>query len=124
MRTRGIESLRTGFGIFYKVNGNKLITFTMLNGVFDAMIAYWHDHDCVTDYYMMHLFLALALRRWPETTVDMPRLNGYHCIMMGDWINKGVSKEQWDELTAHVAFHKLNYRKIGNREMEIIKALT
>ena len=96
----------------------------VINGVFDAMIAYWHDHDCVTDYYMMHLFLALALRRWPETSVDMPRLNGYHCIMMGDWINKGVSKEQWDDLTAHVAFHKLNYRKIGNREMEIIKALT
>ena len=31
MRTRGIESLRTGFGIFYKVNGNKLITFAMLD---------------------------------------------------------------------------------------------
>lgn len=25
---------------------------------------------------------------------------------------------------AHVVFHKLNYRKIGNREMEIIKDLT
>ena len=30
MRTRGIESLRTGFGIFYKVKGNKLITLQCL----------------------------------------------------------------------------------------------
>lgn len=90
--------------------------------VLDIMMAYWHEHDCVTDYYMMHLFIGLALHRWPKTAAGMPKLNGYHCIMMGNRIDKETSKEQWDDLITHVAFHKLNYRKIGNKEMEIIKA--
>lgn len=41
----------------------------------------------------------------------MPRENSFHSILLGKALNKAFNQEAWEELTAHVSFHKLNYRK-------------
>ena len=86
----------------------------VLTAVRNALFAYWCDYDCLVDYYIMHLFLDEALRHFPKLLDAMPRGNSYHCIILGDLLAKDFDASAWKDLTEHVCFHKLNFRKANN----------
>lgn len=86
----------------------------VLTAVRDALFAYWRDYDCLVDYYIMHLFLDEALRHSPKLLEAMPRGNSYHCIILGDLLAKDFDAAVWKDLTEHVCFHKLNFRKAND----------
>lgn len=77
----------------------------------NAMQAYWRDYDCTVDYYLMHLFLATALERQTLALAAMPRLNSRNAMLLGSAFDRDYTPTAWQDLTDHVAFHKLNYRK-------------
>lgn len=77
------------------------------------LLAYWHDFDCTTDYYICHLFLAEALRAFPAELEPMPRENSFHSILLGGAFGRDFDAVAWDDLVAHVSFHKLSYRKVA-----------
>ncbi len=79
--------------------------------VLDMLLAYWRDYDCLVDYYIIHLFMGLSLRRFPEVAARMPRENSFHSLLLGRALAKDYNAEKWDDLVAHVSIHKLNYRK-------------
>ncbi len=79
--------------------------------VLDMLLAYWRDYDCLVDYYIIHLFLGMSLRRFPEEAGRMPRENSFHSLLLGRALAKDFNAADWDELVAHVSLHKLNYRK-------------
>ena len=80
--------------------------------VYEMLLAYWRDYDCTVDYYMMHLFLELSQRHFPEMWSDMPCLNSRHALLLGKALAAPYREEDWEELTGHVCIHKLNYRKV------------
>lgn len=59
----------------------------------------------------MHLFISAVMKKLPETEASMPRLNSFHTIMLGDIPGKSFNPVVWNDLSGHVAIHKLNYRK-------------
>ncbi len=79
--------------------------------VLDMLLAYWHDYDCLVDYYIIHLFMGMSLRRFPEVAGRMPRENSFHSLLLGRALGKDFKENDWNELVAHVSIHKLNYRK-------------
>lgn len=83
----------------------------VMTAVRDVLFSYWHDYDCLVDYYIMHLFLDKALSYFPELLATMPRGNSFHSIILGDMLGRDFNKDVWQDLIDHVSFHKLNFRK-------------
>lgn len=83
----------------------------LVSTVLKCLLAYWHDYDCMVNYYIMHLFISEVLKMFPEAAASMPKLNSFHAIMLGNALGKPFNPSAWDDLTSHVAIHKLNYRK-------------
>ena len=83
----------------------------VVSAIYDVLLSYWRDYDCTVDYYMMHLFLRMALDRLPELEAAMPRENSYHSILLGDALGRNYDEAAWQDLIAHVSIHKMNYRK-------------
>ena len=79
--------------------------------VLDMLLAYWRDYDCLVDYYIIHLFMGLSLRQFPEVMQRMPRENSYHSLLLGRALAKDFNVADWNGLVSHVSIHKLNYRK-------------
>lgn len=79
--------------------------------VLDMLLAYWKDFDCTVDYYICHLFFGVMLREYHEVWVAMPRENSSHSLLLGNALAQDYSEDDWQELIAHVSFHKINYRK-------------
>ena len=79
--------------------------------VLDMLLAYWKDYNCTVDYYIMHLFISMALNAVPSIAENMPRENSYHSIMLGNVLAKDYNEDWWNDIKAHVFLHKLNYRK-------------
>ena len=84
----------------------------IVSSIFDIILAYWKDYDCLVDYYIFHLFLGLSLREFPWIEARMSRENSYHSILLGDALGRTFRQEEWKDLIDHVSIHKLNYRKI------------
>ena len=84
----------------------------IVSSIFDIILAYWKDYDCLVDYYIFHLFLGVSLREFPWIEARMPRENSYHSILLGDALGRTFRQEEWKDLIDHVSIHKLNYRKI------------
>lgn len=83
----------------------------IISVVYDMLVAYWRDFDCAIDYYMMHLFLEMALKASMGVENKMPKLNSRYCFLLGNSLKMDFDKGAWDDLIAHVGIHKLNYRK-------------
>lgn len=92
---------------FIAVRPNEFV----VSSVLDMLLAYWKDYNCTVDYYIMHLYIGMALKAVPPLAESMPRENSYHSIMLGCVLAKDYDKDWWDDVKAHVFLHKLNYRK-------------
>ena len=92
---------------FIAARPNEFVVSTVL----DMLLAYWKDYNCTVDYYIMHLYIGMALKAVPSLAESMPRENSYHSIMLGCVLAKDYDKDWWDDVKAHVFLHKLNYRK-------------
>lgn len=92
---------------FIAARPNEFVVSTVL----DMLLAYWKDYNCTVDYYIMHLYIGMALKAVPSLAESMPRENSYQSIMLGRVLAKDYDKDWWDDVKAHVFLHKLNYRK-------------
>lgn len=79
--------------------------------ILDMLIAYWHDFDCVLDYYMFHLFMGMCLNAFPEINARIPHENSFHSTMLGRNLMNVYNEVWWKDVADHVFIHKLNYRK-------------
>lgn len=92
---------------FFASVPNHIVIATVL----DMLLAYWKDFDCLVDYYIIHLFLGMALQEFPEVMEKMPRENSYHSLLLGNALGREFCEEAWNDLIEHVSIHKMNYRK-------------
>lgn len=83
----------------------------VISTVLDMLLAYWKDYNCTVDYYIMHLYIGMALKAVPSLAESMPRENSYQSIMLGCVLAKDYDKDWWGDVKSHVFLHKLNYRK-------------
>jgi len=78
--------------------------------------AYWRDYDCVVDYYMMHRFFDMIVKRQPEVLMGMPRGYARPCLELGTRLAMDYDESWWREHAARVCFHKLSHRKTERAE--------
>lgn len=109
LRNNRVEGVSNWF--IHACAGNPLLA-----DVRAMLMAYWKDFDCTVDYYMMHLFLGHAARRYPAMIAAMPRANSYRALILRDMFQDSFDAAKWDELLRHVSIHKLNYRLAGKAE--------
>lgn len=83
----------------------------VLAAVRDALLAYWADYNRTVDYYICHLFLGTLLSQHPDIAAAMPRCNSTHSVLLSAALSRDFDEAAWQDLTAHVSFHKLNFRK-------------
>lgn len=84
----------------------------LLADVLSKLYAYWKDHDCLLQYYMMHLFIADAARQYPEMIQSMPYGWSVPCIVLGKHLGDTFNPEQWNRFSNKVYWHKLSYRGV------------
>ncbi len=84
----------------------------LISTVLDMLLAYWKDYDCTVDYFIMHLFISLMFKAYPDIPKNMPRENSRYTFILERMAAKPYNAEWWNEVKAHVFAHKMNRRKI------------
>lgn len=74
---------------------------------------YWKEHDCVLNYYIFHAVFNMIVKKHPEIIMTMPKRWAVPSLYLRDRLAMDFDASFWKELTEHVCFHKLNYRKEG-----------
>ena len=76
----------------------------------DMLYEYWRMYDVTIDYYIFHLFFAIAARECPDMIRRMPYGWSIPCITLGEHLEEDFSENKWEKFTRKVHWHKLNYR--------------
>lgn len=84
----------------------------LISTVLDMLLAYWKDYDCTVDYFIMHLFISLMFKAYPDIPKNMPKENSRHTFMLERMAARPYNEDWWNEVKAHVFAHKMNRRKI------------
>jgi len=75
------------------------------------LYAYWSKYNHLEDYFLFHLFFAMAARRYIKDWEAIPAFDNHPANMMQFEIQNEYSPERWNQLLRMSDFHKLNHRK-------------
>ncbi len=85
----------------------------VLETIRNVLHEYWKEHDCVLNYYIFHAMFNMIVKKHPEIIMAMPKRWAVPSLYLRDKLAMDFDASFWQELTEHVCFHKLNYRKEG-----------
>lgn len=85
----------------------------VLETIRNILYEYWKEHDCVLNYYIFHAVFNMIVKKHPEIIMTMPKRWAVPSLYLRDKLAMDFDASFWQELTEHVCFHKLNYRKEG-----------
>lgn len=80
------------------------------------LMDYWEEADTLCQYYLFHLFLAMASRRYPEEWATIPVYNNRSPHTLQFELNNQFSEERWKQITAMSPLHKLNHHNTYSME--------
>lgn len=104
---------------------NPIVTLTR-----DLLYTYWKDYDYAINYFIFHLFFAMACRRYENEWESIPSFNNSSPHMLMFELKRDYSSERWEQLMKMSGIHKLqryddysdlkksNYYKILNTYLE------
>lgn len=100
-RTNESPTVASNWFIAAKTNNPILLLTRKL--LFD----YWKDEDELADYYIFHLFFAMATRKYKTEWEAIPAFNNHtpHTLMFE--LGKKYSAERWKQIEEMSVFHKL-----------------
>ena len=75
----------------------------------DLLYAYWKKYSYLRDYFIFHLFFALAVRRYPEMWEAVPAFNNHSPHTMQFELHTPYREERWKQILKMSDFHKLNH---------------
>lgn len=70
---------------------------------------YWKRETWLRDYFLFHLFFAMAARQYPEEWEAAPPYNNISPYTLQFEGRKPYTRERWEELRGFSPFHKLSY---------------
>ena len=73
----------------------------------ELLFRYWKNNDYLIDYYIFHLFFAMATRKYEEEWKAVPAFNNHtpHTLMFE--LGNEYSKERFEQIKEISVFHKL-----------------
>ena len=91
----------------------------------DLLYEYWKSHDYLVHFFLVHLFFALAARKYKDEWDNIPMYNNRSPHTMMFELGDMFSEERWEELKKMSSFHKLTrhteYDKEGTVYNYILK---
>ena len=91
----------------------------------DLLYEYWKSHDYLVHFFLVHLFFALAARKYKDEWDNIPMYNNRSPHTMMFELGDTFSEERWEELKKMSSFHKLTrhteYDKEGTVYNYILK---
>ena len=69
---------------------------------------YWKKANKIDDYFIFHIFFAIAARRYSEDFDKVPMYNNHSPHTLQFELSDNFDKERWDEILKMSCFHKLN----------------
>ncbi len=100
-RTNELPTVASNWLIAAKTN-NPILLLTR-----ELLFDYWKNEDELVDYYIFHLFFAMAARKYKTEWEAIPAFNNHtpHTLMFE--LGKQYSPERWEQIKEMSVFHKL-----------------
>lgn len=70
---------------------------------------YWEEYDILCDYFLFHIFLAMAARKYTELWEAIPLFDNASPHVLGVELSKPYNEERWKQICEMSVFHKLNH---------------
>jgi hypothetical protein len=90
----------------------------LLETVKETLCLYWKENDCLLEYYIFHLFFAMAVAEKPEYMDDVPRYSNRTPHLLQRRLADNYDEQWMQELKRRAWFHKLTYRLPKGAESE------
>ncbi len=74
----------------------------------DLLYEYWKRNDCAENYYILHIFFAIAARRYPEKWSQVPVYNNHSPHTLQFELMQSYDSGRWEDIMQMAVFHKLN----------------
>ena len=76
----------------------------------DLLCAYWQDTDVLLDYFIFHIFLGIASRKYADIWNEVPTYNNINPHIMQFELTNKYDKERFAYYKSISDFHKLTYK--------------
>lgn len=76
----------------------------------ELLYEYWRRADHIENYFLFHLFFAMAARRYPEDWARVPVFNNQSPHTLQFELQAPYRRDRWDDILNMSVFHKLNRR--------------
>ena len=73
------------------------------------LLDYWKTEDKIDNYYIFHIFLAMAARRYPDDWNRIPFFNNHSPHTLQFELNDQYTQERWQQILNMSPIHKLNH---------------
>lgn len=77
----------------------------------DMLFEYWREYDCVTEYYVFHLFFRFIAEYCPDEVAAMPHGLSIYTLQMANYLEAAYDEQTFSRVTAKCPIHKLDFRK-------------
>lgn len=73
----------------------------------DLLFEYWKRHNYLQDYFLFHLFFAMATKKYQEEWKKIPVFNNNSPHVLQFELKENYNEERWEQIREMSAFHKL-----------------
>lgn len=82
----------------------------ILHTTLDMLLFYWFNNDVKIDYFLFHMLIGLASKKYPKEWSLMPKFSNVppH-IMQFEWLTP-YNQTRFEQITRMSNFHKLTYK--------------
>jgi mannosyltransferase OCH1-like enzyme len=70
---------------------------------------YWDDEDVLADYFLFHIFLAMAARKYSSLWDEIPFFNNASPHVLQTELLKEYSDSRWEQIKGMSVLHKLSF---------------
>lgn len=84
--------------------GNRILLKTRA-----LLYAYWRRENVLKDYFLFHIFFAMAARKYGGDWQDVPVFNNHSPHVLQFELERAYTKARWEQILAMSDFHKLNH---------------
>lgn len=86
------------------VSNNKILLLTR-----KLLFTYWEKHSTLNNYFLFHIFLTMAARRYWEEWNSIPTFNNHSPHTLFFELDTKFNSKRWEEIKQISCFHKLNH---------------
>lgn len=90
--------------LMYARSNQRILLLTL-----KLLYAYWAKNNFIENYFLFHIFFALAARRYPQDWNAVPMFNNNSPHTLQFELNDDFNKDRWKQILMMSDFHKLNH---------------